>query len=161
MRHFAFMCLLHEVHETGEVALDVNIRVFQRVSYACLRREVNDWAKFFMIEHGLQAAPIGDISFDESEVFRCLENLQPGSFQAFIVKGAEIIETENTAAKFKESAAKMKANKPCAAGYKYGIYRPDVFGFHYFYHHRELPALASMIVHRIEGADTAYVCFIR
>ena len=98
-----------------------------------------------MIEDGLQAVPIGNVTLDKAEVFRCLENFQPGGLQAFIVKRAEIIETKNTAAKFKESAAEMKANETRAAGYKYGILRPDVFHFHDFCHHRKLLALPTQI----------------
>jgi hypothetical protein len=139
------MCLLHEIHETGNIALDVNVRVFQRVSYAGLRRQVNDGAKFFMIEDGLQAAPIGNVTLDKAEVFRCLENFQPGSLQAFIVKRAEIIETKNAEPGFKQPAAEMKANETRAAGYKYGIGRPDVFDFQNFYHHRKLLALPTQI----------------
>ena len=67
MRHLAYMRLLHKIHETGNIALDVKIWVFQRVSYAGLRREMNDGAKFFMIEDGLQAAPIGNVTLDKAD----------------------------------------------------------------------------------------------
>src|SRR6478672_9328211 len=145
MRHLAFMCLLHEIHETGKIALDVNVRVFQRISYTGLGREVYDRAKFFMIEDGLQAGPIGNVTLDKAEVFRYLENFQPGGLQAFIVKRAEIIETKNAEPGFKQPAAEMKANETRAAGYKYGIWRSEVFDSHNFCHHRKLLALPAQI----------------
>jgi hypothetical protein len=56
------------IGEADDVALDVGVRILQRVADAGLRGQVNDLVEFFGGKQRVHPGAISDIQFDEAEV---------------------------------------------------------------------------------------------
>jgi hypothetical protein len=68
MRYFVVAAAFENIGEADDVALDVGVRILQRVTDASLRGQVNDLVEFFGGKQHVHPGAISDIQFDEAEV---------------------------------------------------------------------------------------------
>ena len=68
------------VAKTDQVALDIGVRVAQRVTYAGLSRQMDDALESFVGEQRAQRRGIGDVHAQEAEVGVRFKAIQPGQF---------------------------------------------------------------------------------
>src|SRR5216683_3330975 len=120
--HLALMRLLQQINETREIALYVKVGIFQRVSYAGLRCQMDDGAKLLLLEHRFEARTIRNINLRETKVFFRLKDFKPGGLESIVVIRAEIIQADYTEAEFMEPVANVKTNEARATGHQYTVH---------------------------------------
>ncbi len=85
-----FVSLFDKVRKTDNIALDIQLRVLQRVSHTCLRRQMDDRTSLFL-KKGFNATAVYDVALNEMELRLITQNRQTAIFQPFIIKRIEII----------------------------------------------------------------------
>ena len=100
------------VHEADQIAVNVGMRVFNRVTYAGLGSQVHDTIQRILAKQGLNRRSVGHVDLVEREL-RMIDNLcQPIAFQLNIVIVVQIVETKDMVTTLKESFGQMKTNEP-------------------------------------------------
>ncbi len=81
------MGCLNQIREAHQVRLDVHIRVFQRVSNACLRGQMHYRTKFPARKNALNTITIGNVALHKRKPGMLPQDGKPGYFQSFVVEG--------------------------------------------------------------------------
>src|SRR5438270_13593165 len=110
---------LNDIHKAGKVALHVEMRIFQRVPHARLRRQMYDQSELFILENIGDCIQVCDIGLNELESWVLFQDLQPRRFQAFIVKAVEVVNSNDLMARLQKPLRDMESNKSGAASEQY------------------------------------------
>src|SRR5262249_1427633 len=78
MTGLAMAAALEDVEKTGEISIEISVRILQRVTNAGLRREVHDRAEFALAKNAFDVAPRGEIDLMEAEFVVFAQNGEPG-----------------------------------------------------------------------------------
>ena len=97
-----------DVQEADDVAVDVDVRILDRIAHAGLRREVDDAAEFLGRKQRLHAAAIGQVELYEAEIPLPLQYLEARGLEARIVVVVEIVEADDLIAAREQSLATRK-----------------------------------------------------
>src|SRR5271169_4848639 len=92
------------------------MRIGQRVTDTCLRREVNDLAKAFRREQLRHPLAVGDVHLLEAESRKCPERGDASRFQAGIVVRIEIVYPDNVTALLQQAMRDVHADEAGCAG---------------------------------------------
>lgn len=99
------------VAKADEVALDVGLRVGERVAHAGLRGQVNDALGLLSSKDGHQACCVCHVGFDEAELLPGAQLLQPGFFEGGIVVVVEVVQANDFVAACQQYECCVHANK--------------------------------------------------
>ena len=77
-----------------DIRVGVIVRIFDRVAYAGLRRQVNHDFRLFALKQPLHAPPVGDIQVRELEIPVVRELREPRLLQPRIVIAVQIIDAQ-------------------------------------------------------------------
>ena len=86
---------LEHVERAGDVAVDVRLRVLERITHAGLRGQVDDARKFLAREQRLHAALVGEIHLHETELRLPLEDGEARALQVRVVVVVEVVEPDH------------------------------------------------------------------
>lgn len=84
-----------DVVEANEVGLDVGVGVVDAVANAGLSGEVDDDVRLVLGEQLVDGGFVGEVAFDESEVFEVFEFVKAGGFEIGVVVRVEAVETDD------------------------------------------------------------------
>ena len=138
------------VQESDQVALQVGVRVRNRVAYACLGGEVYHLVEFFFGEELVETFLVVDTHFHESAVLvlaalhqGAIGEVVAGLFYAAFAESAvleadiiiviDIVETHYFVAAFREHEHELGANKTCCTSNKNLHIITLKFQFHHFF----------------------------
>ena len=84
-----------DVVEADEVGLDVGVGVVDAVTDAGLGGEVNDEVGLVLCEKLVNGGFVGEVAFDEGEVFEAFEFFEAGGFEVRVVVRIEVVEADD------------------------------------------------------------------
>ena len=87
-----------DVQGAGDVALDVGVRVLERIAHAGLGGEVHDLVEALVREQVLDQRPVLQRAFDHAEVAMGREALGARTLERRVVIGVEIVEADDPVA---------------------------------------------------------------
>ena len=58
---------LNDIHKPGKIALHVEMRIFQRIAHAGLRRQMHDQRELFMLENIGNSLQVSDVGMNKLE----------------------------------------------------------------------------------------------
>src|SRR5215467_6024595 len=110
---------LQQIDEPNQIALHVEVRIFQRIANPGLRSQVNYGAEVVAGEHVLDAAKVRDVALDKLKSVGLFEDLQAGILEALVVELIEIVDPQDFSTRGKESPANVKTHEACASRDQY------------------------------------------
>lgn len=84
-----------DVVEADEVGFDVGVWVVDTVANAGLGGEVDDDVRLVLGKQLVDGGFVGEVAFDEGEVFEAFEFIEAGSFEIGVVVRVEAVETDD------------------------------------------------------------------
>src|SRR5580704_13855773 len=111
MRDRVFTATLEHIEHADDVALDIAVRVLQRIPHARLGAQMHDALKPLLGEQGSDRLAIGQICMHETKT---LLRLQPGEtrvFERYVVILVQIIEADYLVAAIKQAQCSGGPNK--------------------------------------------------
>src|SRR5215471_18436760 len=123
MTGFAVATALEDIEKTGEIGVEISVRIFQRIANTGLGGQMHDWPELTLGKNALDSAPLGEIDLVESKFVKFVQDGQARLLQRLIVIIVDAVHTNHRAAGFKKTAGKSEANEACGAGNKDGILR--------------------------------------
>ena len=122
MRNIFFARFFKKIDKSLQIAFHIKMRVFKRISDARLRRQMDDWPKFMVVEKWLDEGAIGDIPLGELERVLLLQVFEADCLEALVVKRVQIVQTYYAISHFHKPPADMKTNEASATSYKYSFH---------------------------------------
>ncbi len=116
MRHLVVAAAFEDVGEADDVALDVGMRILQRVADAGLGGQVDHLVEFLGGEQGLHAWAVGDIELDEAEVGMAGQAGQAALLERHFVVVVKVVEADNLIAAGQQAQGGGHADKTGGAG---------------------------------------------
>ncbi len=105
-----------DVQKAGHVAVDVNMRIFDRIAHARLSGEMNHAVEFLGREQGLDAAAIGQIQLYEAKILVLPQYVEPRSLEARIVIVVQVVEPDDLIAARQQPLRHEKSDESGGAG---------------------------------------------
>ena len=119
VRHLVVAAAFQDVHEADDVAVDIGMRVFDRVAHAGLGGEVDDAVEFFFGEELFDALAIGDIHLHEAEAGVRLQARQAVALELRVVVIIQIVEADHLVTPRQQALGGMHADKARRPGYQH------------------------------------------
>ena len=96
-REYQVLCAIvaatfEHVERASDIAVDVGLRILERVTHAGLRGEVDDAREFFAREQRFHAALVGEVHLHEAELRFALEDGEPRALEVRVVVVVEVVE---------------------------------------------------------------------
>ena len=107
---------LEHMQGSGDIGVDISVRVIERIADAGLRGEMNDALGPLLGENRLDHFTLGKVSLDEIESVAALEPIKTRLFQGDIVVGAHIVEPNNLVAAVEQPGRRMETDEAGGAG---------------------------------------------
>jgi hypothetical protein len=107
---------LEHMEGAGKIAINVCMRIEQRVPHASLRTEVNDPLETRFAKESFHPMPIGKVELDEPESWLTFENGEPGFLQLDVIVLVQVIEPNDLIAPLQKTPGHEKADKTRRAG---------------------------------------------
>ena len=128
MLHAAVAAAFEHVHEADDVAVDVGVRVLQRIAHAGLRGEVDHAVEATGLEELRHARTVGHVELDEAEALVRRQPRQPGLLEADVVVVVEVVEADDLIAARQQAQRGGHADEAGGAGEQnfHGWMRPAV-----------------------------------
>jgi hypothetical protein len=102
---------LEDVEKANDIAVDVHMRILERVAHAGLGREMDDALRPFALEELCHSPSVGNVELDEPETGLRCKLRQPGLLQGNIVVVVEIVQPENVVAANEEPLRDMHSDE--------------------------------------------------
>ena len=102
---------LEDIQKTGQVAVEVCVRVFERIPDARLSRQIDDDLEAVFCEQRIQFVPVREVRPDETEALVFLQKFQPCLFQRDIVVVVQVVQADDRIPILQKPAGKVKADK--------------------------------------------------
>jgi hypothetical protein len=115
---------LEQVDEADQVAVDVRARIFERVTHAGLRGQVDDAARPVAGEQRVQCGRVRQIGLHLGEALAGAQAHHPVALELRIVVVVEIVEPDHGLAAGEQRGAHRLPDEPGAAGHKDHICQP-------------------------------------
>lgn len=113
---FVVAAALQNIAKTNQIALDVGVRVGQRVTHASLRGEMDDALEIFFGKQFVQRNRVSHVHADEAEVGIGLQTLQARQLQLRVVVIIEVVDADHIVAAFQKNAGDVESDKAGSAG---------------------------------------------
>jgi hypothetical protein len=107
---------LEEVHETDHIAVDVGMRILQRVAHTGLGRQIDDPLRPLGGEQGGDAVAVGDVEPGKPEARIGRQARQARFLQRHVVVVVEVVDPDHFVAARQQTLADMHADKSGGAG---------------------------------------------
>ena len=104
------------VERAGHVAVDVGLRILERVTHAGLRGEVNHARKFLAREQRLHAALVGEVHLHETKLRLPLEDGEARALEIRVVVVVEVVEPDDFVAARQQFLRDVGTNESGGAG---------------------------------------------
>src|SRR5262245_39402960 len=111
-----FVSALQQVDESHQVALHVEVWVFQRVANTRLRCQVDDGPELLPGKQLLHPGKISDVAANKLKSRRLFEDLQARLFEPLVVKAVEIVDSQHFVSRRQEPPADVKPDEACTSG---------------------------------------------
>ena len=105
-----------DVREADDVALDVRVRVGQRVAHAGLRREVHDLVELLARKQRVHAGAVGDVELHEAKGRVRGQPREPVALYLRVVIVVEIVQADHHVAAGQQNLRDMHADEAGCAG---------------------------------------------
>src|SRR5438034_8980106 len=116
MLHVVVPAALQDIEESGDVAVDVGVRVFHRIAHSGLGGEVDDPPRAPLAKEAGHLCAIGDVEPDKLEPVEVAELLKARLLQLRIVVGIEIVDSHDGVAALEEPFRDVVADESGRAG---------------------------------------------
>ena len=104
-----------DVHEPGEIAVYIRVRIYERVANTGLSRKMHHGIESLALEQLGNGAPISQITTNEPEAVSPRETREPRFLQPDIVVGVQIVEPNHLVAAIEESLGGMESDEASRA----------------------------------------------
>src|SRR5215469_2704533 len=125
MSGLAMPATLKHIEKTGEIGIQVGVRILQRITNAGLCGQMHDRPELGLAKDAFDDAAFGEIDLMESKFVEFPENGQTRLLQCRIVIIVDAVHADHRAAAFKEPPGQRKADETRGAGDQDGILRHD------------------------------------
>src|SRR5262249_39921506 len=125
MSGFAVPATLQHIDKTGEIGIQIRVRILQRITNAGLCGQMHDRPELGLAKDAFDGATLGEIDLMESKFVEFPENGQARLLQRRIVIIIDAVYADYCAAAFKEPSSQRKADETRGAGNQDGILRHD------------------------------------
>src|ERR1700691_1218667 len=98
MSGFAVTAAFQNVEKAGKIGIEIGIRVFQRVTHAGLRGEVDHRTEIAVVKNRLDAFAVGKIEPVKTEFPKLPQDREPGFLERRIVVVIDVVDAEDGAA---------------------------------------------------------------
>ncbi len=115
MRDAVVTAAFEYVEGADDIALDVGVRLLQRVAHPRLRAQMHDALEFPGSEQLRHRLPIRQVGMDEPERLVRLEPGEAGLLERDVVVIIEIVESDDLIASIEEALCGGRANEPGGA----------------------------------------------
>ena len=104
------------IEKAREIAIEISMRILQRVTNPGLCREMHDRPEFALAKDAFDIAPCREIEFVENKIAEVTEDAEPGLLESRIIVIVDTVHADHSAAALEESAGQSKADEACSAG---------------------------------------------
>src|SRR5690348_7216743 len=112
-----------DIGEPDKIGVHVGMRIDQRMTHPCLRREVNDIGKTMLGKERRCSVAVRQIELGEPEFRMFRKPADTIMLQLWIVIGIQIVKADDLAAIVEQPLGDVKADEPGGAGHQNGIYK--------------------------------------
>ena len=121
MTGFALPAAFQHIEKTGEIGIQISMRVLQRITNTGLSGQMHNRPELRLAKDAFDGAPLGEIDLVEREFVEFAEHGQAGLLQRQIVIIIDAVDADHLAPAFEQPAGKRKADEPRGAGDQDGI----------------------------------------
>jgi hypothetical protein len=114
MLNFVMSAAFQNVQITNQIRISIGMRVFQRITHACLRCQMDHAIKLLSSENLRHAFAIGEIGFVKAEQGG-LQEIQARLLEIDIVVIVHVVDAHNLMTRLQKALACMKADKSCGS----------------------------------------------
>src|SRR5215469_14321808 len=98
MSGFAVPATLQHIEKTGEIGIQISVRILQRITNAGLRGQMHDRPELGLAKDAFDGAALGEIDLVESKSVKFPENGQTRFLERRIVIIVDTVHTDHRAA---------------------------------------------------------------
>jgi hypothetical protein len=106
------------VHEADQVAVDIGMRVLQRIAHAGLGCQVDHPVETLLQRTALHGRPVGNVDLHEAEVLVRLQARQPVALELHVVVVVQVVESDNGVAAGQQAQGRGAADETGCTGDK-------------------------------------------
>ena len=114
---------LEDIEKTGEIGIEISVRIFQRITNTGLGGQMHDWPEFALGKNAFDRVALGEIDLLERKSVKFIQDGQARFLQRWIVVIVDAVHADDRAAGCKKMPGKSKADEARGAGNKNGILR--------------------------------------
>jgi hypothetical protein len=103
------------IERADDVALDMGVRLFQRMAHPRLSAQMHDALESFGGEQPRHRVTVGQVHMDEPESSAPLEPGETGLLERHVVVVIQVVESDNLVAAIEETLCGGRSNKPRGA----------------------------------------------
>ena len=119
MLHLMMAAAFENINEADQIAINVSVRILDRIANASLRSEMDDFVEAFFGKQFLHPGTVGHIKFDKAEAGQGSQAFEAVFLERNLVVIVEIVEADNLIAACQQAQRGGHADKAGSAGNKY------------------------------------------
>jgi hypothetical protein len=111
------------IEKTGEIGIDISVRILQRITNAGLGGQMHNRPELSLGKNALDRVPLSEIDLVESKFLKFAQDRQARLLERRIIIIVDAVHADHRAASCKKMAGKSKADEARGTGNKDGILR--------------------------------------